>query len=89
MKRNKTSANSEQTNANGKDIIAKAAEQSSSKEEWTLWRHGRGHTLRGKDPSCPEALLYANFAPLNIFFLLSTDKTKVAKVTLFLLIALS
>ena len=25
--RNKTSANSEQTNANGKDIIAKAAEQ--------------------------------------------------------------
>ena len=53
-----------------------------------MWRHGRGHTLRGKDPSCPEALLYANFAPLNIFFLLSTDKTKVAKVRLFLLIAI-
>ena len=53
-----------------------------------MWRHGRGHTLGGKDPSCPQALLYANFAPLNIFFLLSTDKTKVAKVRLFLLIAI-
>ena len=46
--------------------------------------------LVAKTPAVqPETLLYANFAPLNIFFLLSTDKTKVAKVRLFLLIALS